>query len=500
VLFREAMVSMRQWQFKWVPPPVLDMLKTVFQGWCQSDTCENGFNVIKDHQRDTKSMAMARIQRYMLPHVEGVMEQFGRPELEPQAEDRAGHSRSLPKGAFDALAGQTSMPEEKLRKVMMSHPTWPRYTPLSAHTIPAATSLLQHVFGMDRWGDLASMWRSMFFLTGTVVREVAAAKVHLVLDSCQFGVLLWPCGDGVSSSQYVRPRVDKDAAPCWFHVSRFDLWEVLPVEPTSPLQRRFQQQQQAQPSPDCVEVRCAGEAEGVLRHAARHAFGKVPDAWLTRLITDMGLETLGGPAPVVFWERLELLVTHFLPDCTPAEVAIILASRCKAGRDTGIGQPGGLLQQPEAMECAHGVLDSSDVKQCKEHVEDMTATKTSHLKLVHFLQSKKYPLPKDLEALRHKVPQSVRATPSGAKQQVHLMRANAKQHLPKAKGVVLQPYPRKCAYQVYYPTLSPPRSKFESWSPKDGVTESHALRMCLQWAWHHHSEATGEECPYDFIL
>jgi hypothetical protein len=266
------------------------------------------------------------------------------------------------------------------------------------------------------------------------------------------------------------------------------------------LQRRFQQQQQAQPSPDCVEVRCAGEAEGVLRHAARHAFGKVPDAWLTRLISDMGLETLGGPAPVVFWERLELLVTHFLPDCTPAEVAIILASRCKAGRDTGIGQPGGLLQQPEAMECAHGVLDSSDVKQCKEHVEDMTATKTSHLKLVHFLQSKKYPLPKELEALRHKVPQSVRATPSGVKEQVHLMRANAKQHLPKAKGVVLQPYPRKCAYQVYYPTLSPPRSKYESWSPKDGVTESQALRMCLQWAWHRHSEATGEECPYDFIL
>ena len=120
VLFREAMVSMRQWQFKWVPPPVLDMLKTVFQGWCQSDTCENGFNVIKDHQRDTKSMATSRIQRYMLPHVEGVMEQFGRPELEPQAEDRAGHKRTLPKGAFDALAGQSSVPDERLRKIMMS--------------------------------------------------------------------------------------------------------------------------------------------------------------------------------------------------------------------------------------------------------------------------------------------------------------------------------------------------------------------------------------------
>ena len=81
VLFREAMVSMRQWQFKWLPPPVLDMLKTVFQGWCQSETCENGFNAIKDHQRDTKSTATSRIQRHLLPHVEGVMEQFGRLEL-----------------------------------------------------------------------------------------------------------------------------------------------------------------------------------------------------------------------------------------------------------------------------------------------------------------------------------------------------------------------------------------------------------------------------------
>ena len=195
-----------------------------------------------------------------------------------------GTKRTLPKGAFDAVAGQSSVPGERLRKIMMSHPTWPRYIPF-LHTPP------------------------------------------LHKDSCQFGVLLWPCGDGAGSKPCLRPKVGRDAAPFWFHILRFDLWAVLPVEPASPLQRRFQQQQQqAKQVPDCIDVQCAGEDENILKHAARQAFGKVTDAWLSRLIDDIGLATLGGAAPAVFRERLELLLAHFLPDCKPADVATILAS------------------------------------------------------------------------------------------------------------------------------------------------------------------------------
>jgi hypothetical protein len=119
--------------------------------------------------------------------------------------------------------------------------------------------------------------------------------------------------------------------------------------------------------------------------------------------------------------------------------------------------------------------------------------------LVQFLQLRKLPVPRHLEGVRHKVAGQAKATPTATKETVQLLRCNAKKYLPKVKGVVLQPYPNERRYQICYPTLAPPRSKVERWSADQGVTEAMALKVCLAWAWAHHSAQTGEQCPFEFV-
>ena len=239
MVFRGTILSLRQWQFKWAPPPVEAVLRTVFEGWGQTAVNENGFNVIKDHCRDTKHGKLPKVQRYMLPHVEGVMHQFEREEIQARPADRAGNSRHLRKGCFDALGGQPSIDDKLLRRTMVSHPDWPRYGPQSVHMIPAAFSLLLHLHSTERWGDAAEAWKAVFAIKGTLLKDKADSKYFIVLDCCQFALLLWPCEFVVQKGTTIfKPMAGQDADTCWRYVFDFSGWEGVPIKPMSPMQAR----------------------------------------------------------------------------------------------------------------------------------------------------------------------------------------------------------------------------------------------------------------------
>mmetsp|Transcript_48664 Transcript_48664/g.129051 ORF Transcript_48664/g.129051 Transcript_48664/m.129051 type:complete len:93 (-) Transcript_48664:221-499(-) len=74
----------------------------------------------------------------------------------------------------------------------------------------------------------------------------------------------------------------------------------------------------------------------------------------------------------------------------------------------------------------------------------------------------------------------------------------AKSMMPKFAGAWLQPYTEKCKFQAYYTTPSSPRRQtFHYVETSTESTVAVTLRLCLRWAWRHHTTATKESCPYN---
>ena len=171
---------------------------------------------------------------------------------------------------------------------MVSHPDWPRYTPQSAHSIPAAFSLLLHVAANGRWDNVAEAGKAAFFIRASLALQKSSGDYFLALDPGPFAILVWPCERVEAPTVQIKPRVDKEAGPCWVHVFDFDSWEAYQVTPKSPLQVRCQGQ--ATGTNDAVHLTLAAEGEGILKHAAKHAFGTATDFLLQKLISHLNVK------------------------------------------------------------------------------------------------------------------------------------------------------------------------------------------------------------------
>ena len=67
IAVRETFVSLSEWNFAWVPPPVAEVLTCTFAGLGQSAINEDANNKCQDHERDTKHKRMSRLSRFMWP-------------------------------------------------------------------------------------------------------------------------------------------------------------------------------------------------------------------------------------------------------------------------------------------------------------------------------------------------------------------------------------------------------------------------------------------------
>ena len=64
---RETLLSLAQWDFKFVPPSTADTIKTLFHGFGHSIIVDNCNNRIKDHYRDNKGCLVSRERRLYIP-------------------------------------------------------------------------------------------------------------------------------------------------------------------------------------------------------------------------------------------------------------------------------------------------------------------------------------------------------------------------------------------------------------------------------------------------
>lgn len=241
------MVSLRQWRFRFAPPEVRATLRSIFKGYPQAGVNENAHNVCKDHLRDLQGQCMSRPYRFTIPHAEEVLKQYDRPELQPKSTDRAG-ARNMPAQAFDALSGQPSIAEEKLGEIIGSLPKWPTYTPQSAIRTPVAMELLILAHSRGDWDKVGDAWVAIAFFTGPIVQRISPGEYFVVLDSCPFGVLLWPCQTGtVGAMTTLAPKSDRSADAAWARVLDLQEWQAIPIEVCSPLMLRATKSMQEVP-------------------------------------------------------------------------------------------------------------------------------------------------------------------------------------------------------------------------------------------------------------
>ena len=247
-------------------------------------------------------------------------------------------------------------------------------------------------------------------------------------------------------------------------------------------------------SPEVVECPCVDV----------HAFGSVTDFFLSQLIADLGLQPKEGEdMPTITMAKVDMLVRHLLPDLTDDEVAETLAQRAMSRRrhDSAPGRGSSSSMHAEAVAVMEGLCDPSDHIQARHAADEACEETAAAARVLRYLHLKGYRVPASMEQLQKKkeVASAVdRAQTERAKTFIRLTRTEANRYLPQeVKGVVIQPYPKSSKFQVYYPTMAPPCSRTERYGPQ-GNSEAKALALCCEWAWAHHTEQTGEKCPYVF--
>lgn len=322
-----------------------------------------------------------------------------------------------------------------------------------------------------------------------------------MLHTTRWGSLVWPC-DEVQLAQGVRAievRVSLGTDALWKVLFSLEDWHILPVKPSSPLMLRSARN--AGVALDAVHLVVDGQPQEVLVAMALECFPSVTDFFIERLVSFLAYPLGDGEeAPTTMLARAEFLIRRLLPGKTPAEYAEILARRVRDPRTTPESQSMGIFSDSSALASADCVLDSSDKRAVQEQVENAESAKVSEVKVLEFLQMRGYPIPQSLAFASDAMRKARTPATTSTKQIVRLMRDSAKRFLPKVTGVVLQPYPTQMRYQVYYPTVCPPRSHVERWGGETGRGELQALTLCMQWAWSHHTLQSGESCQFDFVV
>jgi hypothetical protein len=409
-------------------------------------------------------------------------------------------------GHFESQGLPPSVEDAKLREIM-GKATWPTPSAQTMHYWPAAMQLLLRAREAGDWSLVGSAWKSVAFIEGSVVEESASQRLWLVVYSTHFALLAWPCvlWQPQPDVSFISVAGFGKGQLTWLVVQDYKDWVVLPCVPIGPLSCHFEVGRVRQKVG--MWLMWTGVRQDVLVYAAEQGFKGVDSVWLDRLIQFVGATPPKGERANTVLAKVELLVRHLLPKAGNVEIG-----KCLLQRTAGLQVESFAENFLAATDAADGLLDADDKQEAKEVTEGHADSKSKEKALKEYLAKRGLAAGEATvgvgsaslaPAAAAAAASSAGAAGSTGKRGAKVARPedvwSARALLPKVKGVVLQPYPDKRRYQVYYPTSGVhQKSKSYTWAPagKAGFTEAQVLAACVEWAWTQHARETGEEVPF----
>lgn len=242
----------------------------------------------------------------------------------------------------------------------------------------------------------------------------------------------------------------------------------------------------------------------MLAFATTRAFKGVTDTYLERLLN---LKGWSDESCSTVYGKVERLVRMCLPGLTDEQVAEIM-QLCAPPK-----QKANDLLSDEAVQNMADAFDASDMKSAKQ-VCEAAMKESTESKVVREYLVKRGLVKEAKGSVSVESQRAAKPPAAGKKTQPTVVGPRvarpenldiecAKALLPKReKGVILQPYPQKNAFQIYYPRAEPPFIRHLTYveAGQPGMSFEVALCGCLRWAWTAHTESTGEPCPYPWLF
>ncbi|CAK0875873.1 unnamed protein product [Prorocentrum cordatum] len=482
-VIRELLVMLSEFDFKWVPPPAQGLLETLFKAWGTSLANELGFRDLRARAKQAENHIFAPATSWFTLAESDLMDRFGRPHTRPRDCPKS-EASPLPTNIHDGVAGQPSVPRERLTAIQQSK-GWTSFSGLSKNYIPAAWNLLLRASESDSWGHLVTAWHALLANPGGVVMPKGAANGSLVLRRSRFGFFGWPCKCTKLTTRFrAELRLGMEDKPSWQTLTDYKLWVSLSLHVMPPVVSLLSG------GPSKVQLGGADEAPLHVR-CAKLGFAGFPNGYLNRLMKGFG-DPVSRQLPKTPIEKVLWVIKQILPKASSEDIASYLENRKEQ-----VGPQSLAKDHADLLDALVGPSEKKDYaderKRATEQAERKEAFDES------FRGGSKF-----LESLGGKAPPVVKvAKLTGSKAGVKLainwdkIKALAplrKKLLPDVKGCRLDYIEKRKQWVAFYPGAVPGShhktvGKFSS---------TLCMKACLRWAWRQRKSKTKEACPRDF--
>ena len=330
----------------------------------------------------------------------------------------------------------------------------------------------------DEFRLLKTCFLALLVEPGVIIlnRAVGPESAAYVVDTCEYGVIVWSCTFEVVGIQRVVVWTPPPGKPPWSFRHIFDLKDWY-VQVTTDLPPGLVKAKNAHGEPRGIMVAVAGNTlVPVLKAAALRGFVGLTVPFMKKLAT----EVLEIPCPYnTEFDIAKHLVLRVLPNLEDNDLALILGKRKLKFQELAYAT----VLEGDAVGVAVDCL-GSDFKEAAHEMD----TYNAHVKAIKAAavpKAKPKAAPKKKKKLAPKD---------------HLALEAARRYMPPVVGCTLSLETEwHCRWKAQYPRATPPFSFSDGchFDPADEIGQRRALMNALRWLWNSHAELTGEACPYE---
>lgn len=359
----------------------------------------------------------------------------------------------------------------------------------------------------DRLEQVGDSWLALLLLADGIVVNTTTGHAFVVLKSCAFGALLWPCQRlATATAVCFAPSTEEQVRYIWAAVYDTTEWQCIPTKVLPPHVSRLEFGRDASVSAGIRAIQ-VDEAQTPEVVVALSGFAALNATHLDRSATRIGVFAgkLKKDWPKLSLERLEAMIRFLVPNIRDDIMCDILKSRAGLG---GKGPRLSVLMSNENLDHSTTCLDHNDHEDAKEYKKGVfKAKRTVQAASADFLVARKYITPELHTDLMTKLGLSAvegapkasserrRAPPS--KEVWSWTESALKKLIPQVRGCTIQQVTNdhnRC-WTVRYPSVRP-GSHTRSFGT--GCSSQAAARQVFLWVWRTHLAVNPQaSCPYD---